>query len=673
MTEIRTISQRIDALRKEINRHNYLYHVVDNPEISDAQYDRMMSELINLEKDHPELDDPNSPTKRVGATPLTRFESADHAIAMLSLDNGFTDQDIIDFDARVKRQIGGNIFIKYTVEPKLDGVAVELLYRNGHLENASTRGDGFRGEVITENIRTIGSVPLVLRQTETLTPPELIEVRGEVFFPKTAFEALNRQRLKESLPLFSNPRNAAAGSLRQLDSRITASRPLEIFVYGLGRAVGFEPESHWKMLCMLKTFGFRINPKIRPHIGITEVLAYYHELADQRNSLPYDIDGVVVKVDSRSLQQRLGETSRSPRWAIAYKFPAIQETTRVLDIHIQVGRTGTLTPVAALKPVNIGGAIVKRATLHNEDEIQRKDIRVGDTVLVERAGDVIPKVVKVVESRRNGKERVFQMPNKCPECGSRVVRDYRESATRCVNTSCPAQLKEHMIHFAGKRAFDIDGLGRKLVEQLVEKELVKEFSDLFQMDENTLASLERMGLKSAQNLLNAIENSKHVSFRRFLFALGIRYVGEHVAKILANHFESLDRLLSADISELENIDGVGPMIAKSVETFFRSPENRETVERLIQNGVDIDYGRSEKQGLLLAEKGFVLTGILHSMTRHQAKEKIEAAGGKVLGSVSRITDYVVAGEKPGSKLKKAQQLGVEIIDEDTFIGLFENT
>ena len=485
---------------------------------------------------------------------------------------------------------------------------MELVYENGVLSSALTRGDGVNGEVITENVRTIGSVPLVLLTRENRPMPSRIEVRGEVFLSKKAFERLNEARAEKDEPTFANPRNAAAGSLRQLDSKITASRPLEIFLYGLGSYDNIEPESHWESLCLLKEMGFRINPLTRHGIGIEKVLEFYRELAEKRHELAYDIDGLVVKVDRLDFQRRLGATSRSPRWAIAYKFKAVQETTKILDIQVQVGRTGTLTPVAHLEPVNIGGATVSRATLHNEDEIRRKDIRIGDTVFVERAGDVIPKVVKVVESVRTGEEQEFVMPDTCPVCGSLAVREADEAAKRCVNSACPAQLKENVRHFASKKAFDIDGLGQKLVEQLVDKGLVSSYADLFQLDQETLQGLERMGEKSAKNLLEAVSASKKVPFARFLFALGVRQVGEHVAKLLAERYNTLEDVMNAAAEDHEAVEGVGPIVAQSVRDFFSRDENRKIVELLLERGVDIQYPekQDDPEGLSeLAGKTFV--------------------------------------------------------------------
>ena len=659
-----SVIKKIEDLRKALHRHNYRYHVLDDPEISDSEYDRMMQELIRLETVYPDLSSPDSPSLRVGAPPLDKFETVEHSIPMLSLDNGFRDSDVIDFDLRIKRNLGTDSDIIYTAEPKLDGVAVELVYENGHLVTASTRGDGFKGELITSNARTIPSVPMVLESKKDKNIPPRLEARGEVFIRKEAFKRLNQERLHENLPPFANPRNAAAGSLRQLDSRVTAKRSLEIFFYGIGVVTDFVMQSHADTLNALQELGFRINPHIKSKITIMEVLDYYRELTEKRHLLPYDIDGVVIKVDDMGVQQLLGATSRSPRWAIAYKFKALQETTRITGIDVQVGRTGVLTPVAHLVPVNIGGARVSRATLHNEDEIKRKDIRIGDTVLVQRAGDVIPEVVKVITSQRTGAEKKFNMPQHCPVCNASVVRAEDEAALRCINTTCSAQVKERIKHFASKGAFDIDGLGDKLVEQLVDKGLLFSYADIFRLNEYILKNLERMGPTSAENLMQAIEKSKQITLARFIYSLGIRHVGEHVAGILATTFGSLEKLIGATLDNLTAIDGVGPVVAKSIEDFFKQDENRNAVNDIVSGGVRISGETTPKQGGLEG-KVFVLTGTLETLTRSQAKKIIETAGGKVTGSVSRNTDYLVAGASPGSKLQRASELGVPIIDEET--------
>ena len=658
------IVQKVDTLRKDLHRHNYRYYVLDDPEISDAEYDRMMQELKQLEEDYPQLIRSDSPTTRVGATPLEKFDTVAHTLPMLSLDNGFNDEDILEFDGRVKRNLDTQSEILYTAEPKMDGVAVELIYENGKLVTASTRGDGITGELITTNIKTIKAVPLVMQAESLSDLPSRLEIRGEVFIGLEAFRKFNKERLARELPPFANPRNAAAGSLRQLDSKITATRPLEIFFYGIGIVEDITFESHSDLLKSMKSWGFRVNPIIRPTITIQETLDYYRELNEKRHQLPYDIDGVVIKVDDIRLQQRLGATSRSPRWAIAYKFKAVQETTTLEAIEVQVGRTGVLTPVAQLKPVNVGGVVVSRATLHNEDEIEKKDIHIGDKVLVQRAGDVIPEIVKAIVSRRDGSETQFKMPQKCPVCDSPVIRMEGEAAIRCINSSCSAQVKERIRHFVSKAAFDIDGFGTKLVYQLVDKKLLSSFADIFKLDENVLSKLERMGAKSAANLKNAIESSKSITFARFLFALGIRHVGEHVSALLADHFQDLDALMDCPLEELETIDGIGPIVAESITNYFKEERNRHVIDQLFDGGVKLDTPARMKTDQLEGQV-FVLTGALQNFTRSQAKILIVAAGGKVSSSVSGNTDYVVAGQSPGAKLERAKDLGIIIIDEAT--------
>jgi DNA ligase (NAD+) len=658
------IIKKVEDLRQALHKHNYRYYVLDDPEISDSEYDRIMQELIELEAAYPDLSSPDSPTLRVGAPPLDKFETVAHSLPMLSLDNGFNDTDIIEFDRRIKKNLLTDDDIIYTAEPKLDGVAVELIYENGRLVTASTRGDGINGENITSNVRTIRSVPMLIENGKDKSIPTLIEVRGEVFINLEGFRRLNDERLDQNLHPFANPRNAAAGSLRQLDSRITAQRPLEMFFHGVGIVADLVLESHWELLQTLRNLGFRINPLIKPKATIEEVLDYYRELVEKRHQLPYDIDGMVIKVDSLIVQRHLGATSRSPRWAIAYKFKALQETTRVTNIEVQVGRTGALTPVAHLVPVIIGGAKVSRATLHNEDEIKRKDIRIGDTVLVQRAGDVIPEVVKVIDLKRTGEEKTFKMPLKCPVCNASVFRAEDEAALRCINNACPAQVKERIKHFASKGAFDIDGLGDKLVEQLVDKGLLFSYADIFRLNEDALENLERMGPKSAENIIAAISKSKQITLNRFLYGLGIRHVGEHVAFILANTYESLEKLFRTTTDDLKAFEGIGPVVAESVVNFFKQDENLQAVNDIIAGGVQILWEDNKKEGPMKG-KVFVLTGTLENMTRSEAKKVIEEAGGKISSSVSRNTDYLIAGSSPGSKLKHAKDLGIEIIDETT--------
>ena len=656
---------KAQALRTALHRHNYRYYVLDDPEISDAEYDRLMHKLMRLEEKYPQLRRPDSPTVRVGAPPLEKFDSVAHTVPMLSLENGFNDEDILEFDQRVRRNLGDPENIRYTAEPKMDGVAVALIYENGKLVTAATRGDGHTGEMITDNVKTIQTVPLVLQSDPATPVAPRCEIRGEVFIGLEAFKHLNQVRIRQQQPPFANPRNAAAGSLRQLDSKITATRPLEVFFYGVGLVEGATFESHGELLAVLKQWGLRINPLIRSGISIKTALEYYRELSEKRHELAYDIDGVVIKVDRIVLQQQLGATSRSPRWAIAYKFKAIQETTTIAAIEVQVGRTGVVTPVAYLQPVNIGGVRVSRATLHNQDEVEKKDVRIGDHVLVQRAGDVIPEVVKVIASKRDGSETVFRMPSRCPVCDSKVTRMEGEAATRCINSSCSAQVKERIKHFASKSAFNIDGLGIKLVDQLVDKKLVSSFADLFTLDESVMSELERMGTTSAANLIAAIENAKTIDLSRFLFALGIRHVGDHVATLLADYFPTLDALINCSREELETVDGIGPIVAASITQFFEQQRNRRIIDQLLAGGVKLKTAAPKKAGKLDG-RIFVLTGKLEEFTRSQAKSLIKAAGGKISGSVSGKTDYVVGGDAPGSKLTKARELGVTIIDEAAF-------
>lgn len=664
------IKIHIAYLKEELHRHNHRYYILDDPNISDAEYDRMMQELIRLESKWPSLQTPDSPSMRVGAPPVDKFKTVRHSLPMLSLDNGFTDSDLFDFDKRVRKGLGIEGPVLYTAEPKLDGLAVELVYRAGVLITASTRGDGVHGEEITENIRTIGSVPLKLTPANDKPIPDHLEVRGEVFIAHEAFSRLNRQRGQAGLPLFANPRNAAAGSLRQLDSRETAKRPLEIFCYGTGVFDGSVTHSHWETMLSLQKFGFKVNPDIRATIPIAEAISYYHEMVAHRQELPYEIDGIVLKVDDLRLQQTLGTTSRSPRWAIAYKFAAVEETTRIQDIEVQVGRTGVLTPVAILEPVNVGGATIRRATLHNEDEIFKKNIRKGDTVFVRRAGDVIPEVVKVVVDKRSGNELPFQMPVACPVCFAPVFREPGASAVRCINKACPAQIKEGLKHFVSKGAFDIDGMGSRLVDQLVDRELVRSCADIFHLEESTLCKLDRMGEKSARNLIRAIQQSKAITLQRFLFALGIRHVGEHIAEVLASHFKSLETIMTTDAKTFCSVDGIGETVAESLKQFFNSKENRQTILALIESGIQITAELSNT-GNGLAGITFVLTGTLENLKRAEVKNLIAKAGGRVTSSVSRNSGYLVAGTSPGSKVEKARELGIPVITESELISLIK--
>jgi DNA ligase (NAD+) len=671
MTETKRLEEkpeeRARVLRQLLHHHNSAYYESDDPEISDAGYDRLFRELQDLEKNHPELVTPDSPTHRVGAPPLEKFESVAHTIPMLSLENAFDDGGVLAFDERVRRLLKTDASVLYTAEPKMDGVAVELVYERGRLTEASTRGDGYTGELITQNIRTINTVPLALLHTTSIAVPSRLEVRGEVFIPVEAFKRLNYDRLEKGESPFANPRNAAAGSLRQLDPRIAAQRPLDIFCYGIGTVVGPDFTSHWDILKALTTMGFRVNPYVKPRVRIDEILVYYKNLLGRRHDFPYEMDGMVIKVDDLLLQKKLGEKSRSPRWALAYKFPATQETTQVIRIDVQVGRTGASTPVANLKPINVGGVTVSRATLHNEDEIKKKDVREGDTVLVQRAGDVIPEIVKVIKSKRYGTKNPFQMPSNCPVCRSKLVRLQGEAVRRCVNVNCLAQVKGRIRHFASKRAFDIDGLGDKIVSQLVGKKLLTSYADLFVLDKATLAGLDRMADKSAQNVIEAIEKSKEISLARFVYALGIRHVGEHIARVLAKEFGTLKAIMSATVEDLVAVHEIGPQVSESVRAFFDTPENRNNIEAMLEAGVEIADAEDLPDDGGLSGATFVLTGTLDSMTRSQAKAHIEALNGKVTSSVSRKTTYVVAGKDPGSKFVKAKKLGVKVILESELL------
>ncbi len=666
MKDKEKIKEEIERLRKEIEYHNYRYYVLNSPVISDAEYDRLFRRLQELEEKYPEFFDPNSPTQRVGAKPVEAFGVVEHRIPMLSLSNAFSEEEMIEFDKRVKRFLGlpEDEIIEYVAEPKMDGTAISILYENGRFSRAATRGDGIRGEDVTSNVRTIRKVPMYLISDDT-PPPPVLEVRGEVFMEKEAFRKLNEERIKNGEEPFANPRNAAAGSLRQLDPRITAKRPLDIFFYGVGIVEGYEFKTQWELLEKLKSWGLKVNPLSKVCRGVKEVLERHKYLESIREQLPYEIDGMVVKVNSIELQRALGEVSRSPRWAIAYKFPPTMESTQILDIIVQVGRTGTLTPVAILKPVRIGGAEVSRATLHNQDEIERKDIRIGDWVFVERAGDVIPEVVKVIKERRTGKEKPFRMPDKCPVCGAPVVKE--GAFHRCIGLSCPAQLKARLRHFASKRAMDIEGLGPKLIDQLVDKNLVKDPADLYTIPKEVWASLENMGDKSAENILNALEKSKDIELHRFIYALGIRHVGEHLSRVLAERFKKLENLYDVTEEELLQVPEIGPEVAKSIVEFFRSPENRKVIEKLLKNGIKPRPVSEEEKPL--SGKVFVFTGALSSMTREEAKRLVEERGGKVASSVSRKVDYVVVGESPGSKLDKAKKLGIKTMNEEEFLKL----
>lgn len=659
---------RARELRGEIERHNHLYYVLDAPAIPDAEYDRLFRELQSIESAHPELRTPDSPTQRVGATPLPEFAQVQHLVPLLSLNNAFSDEDVAAFDRRVREGLGVEE-AEYAVEPKFDGLAISLRYQDGLLARGATRGDGYTGEDVTANLRTVKAIPLRLSGEDA---PPLLEVRGEVLMLKADFARLNQAQRDKGEKEFANPRNAAAGSLRQLDSRVTASRRLAFFAYGIGTLEG-GPQFASQLAAMdyLTRLGFPICPERRLVRGVSGLLGFYAALGAKRESLPYEIDGVVYKVDDLAQQARLGFVSRAPRWAVAHKFPAQEALTEVLDIDVQVGRTGALTPVARLKPVFVGGVTVTNATLHNEDEVRRKDIHVGDTVVVRRAGDVIPEVVSVVAEKRPADARVFVMPSTCPVCGSHVTRDPEEAVARCSGgLYCAAQRKQAILHFASRRAMDVEGLGEKLVDQLVDAGLVRNPADLYRLDLSTLAGLDRMAEKSARNVLDAIEASKKTSLARFVYALGIRNVGESTAKELARHFGSLDRLMAADLDGLTRVADIGPVVAESILQFMGEPHNREVVEQLRTAGVGWPEGEGAgPAGGALAGRTFVLTGALPTMSREEAKEKIESQGGKVSGSVSKKTDFVVAGADAGSKYDKALELGIRILDQDGLLQL----
>jgi DNA ligase (NAD+) len=656
------IRKKVEKLREEIEYHNYRYYILDQPEISDAEYDRLMGELQKLEEGYPELRSPNSPTQRVGAPPLEAFEIVTHTIPMLSLANAFEESEARDFDKRVKKFLGASTDIEYVAEPKFDGLAVELVYERGRFVVGSTRGDGVNGENITQNLRTLKTIPLQLIQKE-IPAPERLEVRGEVIMQLGRFKELNRKREEMAEPAFANPRNAAAGSVRQLDSKITAERPLEIYYYALGEIIGRTFKTQWEVLQTLPKWGLRTNPNVQKCKSIDEVLDYYHKMNEKRETLPYEIDGTVIKVNRFDLQARLGEIARSPRWALAFKFPPKQETTKILDIIVQVGRTGALTPVAVMEPVRVGGVEVSRATLHNQDEIDKKDVRIGDTVIVQRAGDVIPEVVRVMTANRKGTEKKFKMPSKCPVCGSEVIKE--EAIHRCIGLDCPAQLKGRIRHFASKRAMDIEGLGVKLIDQLVEKGLVKDVADIYYIKKDQLIALERMADKSAQNIIDAIEESKTKPLSKFLYALGIRHVGETTAEDLARHFSRLDDFFNLSEEDLMEVEGIGPEGAASVVQFFKDKKNKESIELIRKAGVKVIEPKAKEKGKL-AGKTFVFTGTLKAFSRDEARNRVESLGAMTTSSVSQKVDYVVVGEDPGSKFDKAKELGIKTLSGEEF-------
>jgi DNA ligase (NAD+) len=664
------IRRQVEDLRESINRHNYLYYVLDAPEITDAEYDQLMRRLEALEREHPELVTPDSPTQRVGAAPSEKFATVKHRRPMLSLSNAMSADEMREFDHRVRRALRITDDIEYVAEVKLDGLGVELVYENGVLVVGSTRGDGERGEEVTANIRTIKSVPLRLRTSGSRHVPTLLEVRGEVILPLKAFARVNEERLARGEAPFANPRNAAAGSLRQLDPRVTAQRPLDIFCHSPGMIEGIHFATQWDFLQGIKDLGLRVNPLSRLCRSVDMVLDYWQEINDLRRQLEYETDGIVAKVNSFDLQRQLGEVSRSPRWAVAYKFKAQQARTKIKKISVSVGRTGSLTPIAELEPVHLGGVKISSASLHNFDEIRRKDIREGDTILLERAGDVIPYVVRVIEEGRP-RAKEFEMPARCPECGGAIEHQPGEVAYLCINVNCPARMRESIRHLASKSCFDIEGLGDKLVAQLVEKRLVRELADLFTLKAEELVKLTRMGEVSARKLLSNIERSREVTLDRLINALGIPHVGEHNARLLALEFGDLKALQSADETRLRKVHGIGPENARSIVAYFAEPRNRAGLERLLERVRVKKLEAPAKAAAALRGKTFVLTGTLESMTRAEAERRILEAGGKVTSSVSGKTDYVVAGAEPGSKLDRARELNVKILSESEFLRMLE--
>jgi len=668
MSVAKSVRDRVEWLRREIERHNRLYYALDRPEITDAEYDRLFRELVELEQRHRDLASPDSPTQRVGAEPLAEFAEVKHRTPMLSLNNAFDVDEVHAFDRRVREALGQEV-VDYAVEPKFDGLAISLSYRKGSFVQGATRGDGSTGEDVTPNLRTVRTLPLRL---PAAADTQDLEVRGEVVMLLRDFEKLNQRQRDAGAREFANPRNAAAGSLRQLDSRVTASRPLNFFAYGVGWAADARWKTHAETLDRLESLGFRASAERDVVKGVDGLLRYFEAMGRKRGRLPYAIDGVVYKVNRLDWQQSLGFVSRAPRYALAHKYPAEEQATRVVAIDVQVGRTGALTPVARLEPVLVGGVTVTNATLHNEDELRRKDVRVGDSVVVRRAGDVIPEVVSVQIARRPQDARPFHMPKKCPVCGSAVVKAEDEAIARCSGgLFCPAQRKQALRHFASRRAMDIEGLGERLVDQLVDSALVETPADVYSLKVGQLAGLERMGEKSAANLVEALERSKHTTLERFIYALGIRNVGESTARDLARHFGSLDRLLEADTETLERVPDVGPVVARSIRQFFDEKHNRTVIRKLRNAGVSWQEGAGLPAKASGDVKTFVLTGTLPNMPRDEARARIEAKGHKVAGSVSKKTDYVIAGSDAGSKLEKARALGITILDEDAFLDLLK--
>ncbi len=670
------IIEKIKKLREEIEYHNYRYYVLDSPVISDAEYDALMRELKKLEETYPELITPDSPTQRVGFKPAEGFKEVAHAEPMLSLDDAMSEEEVFEFDKRIKRflNLPEEEPIEYTVEPKIDGVAIELVYENGVLTIGSTRGDGYVGEDVTNNIKTIKIIPLRLRKF-TEDAPELplrIDVRGEIYMNKDEFKRLNEERIHRGELPFANPRNAAAGSLRQLDPAITAKRKLDIFFYGVGRVENHNFKTQWEILQTLPKWGFKVNPYVKLVKNIKEVIEYHHYMEKIRDTLPYEIDGIVIKINDLSIWEKLGTKTRSPRYALAYKFQPTQVTTQLLDVIFQVGRTGAVTPVAILKPVQVGGVVVERATLHNEDFIKSLDIRIGDWVLVQRAGEVIPEIVMPIKERRTGVEKEISFPTHCPICGTKLIKKPEEAIWRCPNKGCYAQLVRKILHFASRNAMNIEGLGDKVAKDLVDKGLVQNIADIYYLKWEDFMKLSGFAYKKAKNLFEAIQKSKKTTLGRFIYALGIRHVGEAMAQLLAERFKTLEKLINVNMSDLMSIPGVGPEAAKSIIEFFKNDENQKIIQRLLEAGITFEEERKEEKPQLLKGLTFVFTGTLRSMSRDQAKQKIIELGGKISDSISKNTDYVVVGENPGSKYQKALQIGIKLINEEEFLKLIKD-
>ncbi len=677
MDELEKVRERIEFLRKEIAYHNYRYYALDSPVISDEEYDLLFKELESLEKKYPQFITPDSPTQKVGYPPLTEFKPFEHVVPMLSLDNAMSSEELLQFENRIKKELRKAFnylpFYSYVAEPKIDGVAIEIIYEKGLLVSAGTRGDGRFGEDVTPNVKTIKSIPLKLIPFEgDIEPPEVISVRGEIYIEKKDFEKLNEEQLKKGLQTFANPRNAAAGSLRQLDSSVTARRPLKAFMYGVGKKEEMEVKTHWDILTLLRKWGLPVNPLSKLCGSIKDVLAYCEFIGAKRPELPYEVDGVVVKVNELELQRVLGETTRSPRWAIAYKFSSHKAETVIKDIRVQVGRTGVLTPVADLEPVAIGGVIVKNATLHNYDEILKKDVRIGDHVIVQRAGDVIPEVVEVIKSKRTGLEKEFKMPEFCPSCGSRIIQNPSEVAYRCPNVNCLARIKASIVHFASREAMDIEGLGEKTVDLLVDRGLLSSIVDIYALQTEEIEKLPGFGKLSASNLIKAIEKSKRTSLGRFIYALGIPNVGSYIAQVVVEHMKTLDRVMNASKEELMAIPKVGEKVATSICNYFSDESNRLMVQKLLKSGIVIAQPEETiKKESFFKGKVVVFTGTLSSMTRNEAESLVAKLGATVSKSVSKKTDIVIVGENPGSKYEKALSLGIKIMNEAEFLELIK--